>query len=276
MPSTTVAVGDLRFDADVDGPDDGEVVLFLHGFPESRAEWRLVVPELVAAGYRCIAVDQRGYSPGARPAERSAYATRHLAADVLGVADALGVERFHLVGHDWGAIVGWWVAARHPDRVRSLAALSVPHPRAYLHALRHDPAQWLRSAYVAAFRVPGLAERLLLARGAAGLRRMLGELPPDLREAHVDLLRQPGALTAALDWYRAVDPELGRTPAVTVPTMHVWSTKDVSMTPTGPRDTARWVSGPYRFEVLDGVSHWLPEVAPQRTAALLLDHLATT
>jgi pimeloyl-ACP methyl ester carboxylesterase len=272
---TTIQVGELRFEATVDGPPGGEIVLFLHGFPESRHEWRLVMPVLAAAGYRCVAIDQRGYSPGARPEGVAAYHVRHLVQDVVGVADALDEKRVHVVGHDWGAIVGWCLAAAHPARVRSAALLSVPHPRAYLHALRHDRSQVVRSSYVGVFRLPKVPELLFLARNAAGLRRALGELPADLRDAHVATLTQPGAMTAALDYYRAVDWSLAETPPVVVPTLHVWSTGDVALGRTGAEATGRWVGGPYRFEVLEGVSHWVPEVAPDRVAALLLEHLAS-
>lgn len=273
MDDTTIEAGGSTFRALVDGPPAGELVVLLHGFPESRHEWRPVLPALAAAGFRAVAIDQRGYSPGARPSERAAYRTDRLVDDVLAVADALDEKRFHVVGHDWGAIVAWSLAAHHPARVRTLTAVSVPHPRAYAHALRHDRTQVLRSSYVGLFRLPRVPEALFLWRDAALLRRALGELPADLRDAHVRVLTEPGAMTAALDYYRAASRTLATTPAVVVPTLHVWSTRDVALGRTGAEVTGRWVRGPYRFEVLDGVSHWVPEVAPDRLAALLVEHL---
>ncbi|MEA3055414.1 MAG: hypothetical protein QOD30_846, partial [Actinomycetota bacterium] len=133
-----IAVGENTFEARVAGPDDGEPVLLLHGFPQTSYSWRAQLEALGAAGYRAIAPDQRGYSPGARPTEVEAYAIEHLVADVVGMADALGLERFDLVGHDWGAAVAWATAITRPDRVRSLAALSVPHPDAFRRALQGE------------------------------------------------------------------------------------------------------------------------------------------
>ena len=140
-------VGDLVLDAEIAGADDGDRVLLLHGWPQTSLSWSRVIPPLASSGFLVVAVDQRGYSPGARPEEVSAYETRHLVADALGVLDALGWESAHVVGHDWGSIVAWELAARHPAHVRTLTALSVPHPRAFGHALRTDDEQRAKSTY---------------------------------------------------------------------------------------------------------------------------------
>ena len=134
-------VGDLTFDVRVDGPEDGRPVLLLHGFPETSASWAAVTPLLTEAGLRTYAVDQLGYSPGARPAEVEAYALPNLAQVTADLMTALDVPRADVVGHDWGANVAWALAAWHPDRVRSLTAVSVPHPAAFTAAWRADPEQ---------------------------------------------------------------------------------------------------------------------------------------
>ncbi len=136
--TTAVAIGDLTFDVRIAGPDDGTPVVLLHGFPTTSLSWSSVVPALADAGLRVVAPDQRGYSPGARPAEVAAYATDRLAQDVVSLADALGLDRFHLVGHDWGAAVAWYVAAHHGHRLETLTTFSVPHLAAYNAALAHD------------------------------------------------------------------------------------------------------------------------------------------
>lgn len=274
MDQFQVEVGDLTFDAVADGPADGPVVLLLHGFPESKAEWTHVLPTLADAGYRVVAFDQRGYSPGARPTGVPAYHHTLLAADVLGVADALGADRIHLVGHDWGALVAWSVAAAHPDRLRSLGIVSVPHPRAFAAARRDDAEQQEKSAYIEFFRTPDAPEEVFLANDAEGLRRAYQDVDPAIAEAHLRALQDPGALTAALNYYRAWDDSLDAIGPVRVPTLFVWSTDDVALGRAGAEGTAAWVEGPYGFEVLDGLSHWIPEVAPEALTSLVLEHLA--
>ena len=155
------------FDALASGPDDGRPVLLLHGFPECAYQWKHQLAALGAAGFRGVAFDQRGYSPGIRPAEVDAYAPDELVGDVLRVAAALGWPRFDLVGHDWGSAVAWMVAAAHPDRLRSLTAVSTPHGAAFSAALRGDTDQQKRSEYFRLFRTPGDAERELLGWGRA-------------------------------------------------------------------------------------------------------------
>src|SRR6266487_1289020 len=144
----------LIFEAHAAGAPPGPLVLCLHGFPQTHHTWRQQLPALATAGYYAVAPDQRGYSPYARPPEIAAYATQHLVADVLGLADQLGAHTFHLVGHDWGGQISWLVAASHPARVRSLTVLSRPHPAAFAQALQHDPEQAQRSRHHRAFHDP--------------------------------------------------------------------------------------------------------------------------
>jgi pimeloyl-ACP methyl ester carboxylesterase len=259
------------FDALAAGPEDGRPVLLLHGFPESAEQWGHQLTALAAAGYRAVAVDQRGYSPGVRPREVEAYAPEELIGDVLAVADALRWPRLDLVGHDWGAAVTWMTAAAHPERLRTLTAVSTPHGAAFSAALRDDPSQRERSAYFELFRTPGEAERQLLEDG--GLRRLYGGLPAERIERYVERFSEPGALTAALNWYRAMRPPVKRGP-ITTPTLYVWSTGDAFIGERAARGVERHVAGPYRFEVLAGVSHWISEEVPERLSALLLEHLA--
>jgi pimeloyl-ACP methyl ester carboxylesterase len=274
MHGLQVSVGELTFDGITTGPEDGELVVFLHCFPESCHEWAEVMPLVAEAGYRCLAFDQRGYSPGACPPEVEAYHHRRLAADVLGVADALGVERFHLVGHDWGALVAWSVAASTPERLRTLTVVSVPHPRAFAHARAHDPEQKEKSQYIGFFATPEVPEQLFLADEAAGLRRALDEMDDDTVEVHVATLQAPGAMTGALNYYRAWDRSLDEIGPVSVPTLFVWSTEDVAIARAGAEATGEWVTGPYRLEVFDGLSHWLPEIVPERVAALVIEQVS--
>ncbi len=268
-------VGLWELDVLVEGPPDAPAVLLLHGFPQSSHCWRLVRPWL--RGFRVLAPDQRGYSPGARPSAVEDYRVPLLARDAVDLLDALGVEQAHVVGHDWGAAVAWQVATRHPSRVRSLTAVSVPHPLAFLAALQSDPDQRERSLYMRDFAQPGYAS-VLLADDGLLLRTMFGELPASVDDDHmVARAREPGALDAWLRWYAAQRREdIEDTPASTVPTMHVWSTDDVALGRAGALATERFVSGPYRLEVLEGVSHWIPEEAADQLGALLVDFFATS
>ncbi|MGF1427233.1 alpha/beta fold hydrolase [Kitasatospora sp. LaBMicrA B282] len=277
ITATRLTVGPHTFDALAAGPADGELVLLLHGFPEFADCWTAELAALAAAGYRAVAVDQRGYSPDARPGAVADYAVDLLVADALGFADVLGATHFHLVAHDWGGLVAWALAAAHPERLHSLTVLATPHPEALHQALNSGGDQRERSQYVEVFRRPGqVAERALLGAGAAKLRALYqGALGAELVESNVRRLTEPGALTAALNWYRAVAEGL-RVPAgeVSVRTLFVWGTEDRALGREAAELTARQVSAPYRFVALEGAGHWLPEADAERVVPLLLDHLA--
>lgn len=274
--TTSVRVGDLTFDVAMTGPEDGPPVMLLHGFPETRACWHPVAPLLTAAGLRVYAPDQRGYSPRARPDAVEAYRIEHLVADIIGLLDALDLPRVHLVGHDWGAIVAWFAGVWHPDRVQTLTAVSVPHPAAFGWAHANDADQQQRSSYIKAFRKPGI-EHTLLADDAARLRAAFGDaVDPRLVDQHVSQLREPGALTAALSWYRAMTDDFRKLAPVTVPTTFVWSDDDAYLGRTGAERCGQFASGPYRFAELAGVSHWIPEQAPKQLADEVLHRVGTS
>ena len=275
-----IDVGDLTFDVRVDGPEDGRPVLLLHGFPETSLSWAAVTPLLTAAGLRTYAPDQLGYSPGARPDEVAAYSTPNLAQVTADLMTALGADRADVVGHDWGANVAWALAGWHPDRVRTLTAVSVPHPAAYTVAYRTDPEQKERSGYIRLFWQPGKAEEVLLADDGRRLRRMLSGgdgdsgIPEEAIEQYVSVLSAPGALTAALNWYRAMSSG-DRVDPVAVPTTYVWSDGDVAIGRTAAEACANYVTGDYRFVELPGITHWIPEQAPDQLAAAILDRIAS-
>jgi pimeloyl-ACP methyl ester carboxylesterase len=277
-----LAVGPFTFDAVADGPPDGEPVLLLHGFPEGAYCWRHVTPALADAGFRTVAPDQRGYSPRARPTAPDDYRMDLLVGDALGLADELGWDRFHLVGHDWGGAVAWQVAGRHPDRLRSLSVLSTPHPLALAEARAAGPTadgddQAARGSYMDTFRADG-AEDLFLADDRALLKLMLEGSAMDPESAAHCLARATTreAVAGTLNWYRGADPgDAAGLGPITTPTLYVWSTEDIALGRLAAELTAAQVAGPYRFEVLDGVSHWVPEAAPGTVADLLVAHLTS-
>lgn len=271
---TQIEAGGFVFEARVAGPRRGAPVLLLHGFPQSSLEWEAQLVALARAGFRAVAPDLRGYSPGARPPAIADYRLEALTSDVVAIADALGFARFHLVGHDWGAAIAWEVAGRYPERLTSLTAVSVPHPTAFAQALASDSDQQGKSTYIAFFQQPDLPERTLLANDAALLRGIYGTGPAaENADEYVRLLSEPGALTAALNYYRALGLTSSSGARTTVPTLYVWSTGDTALGRRGAELCGDFVDAPYRFEIIEGVSHWVPEDAADALSALLVEHV---
>jgi pimeloyl-ACP methyl ester carboxylesterase len=252
----------------------GRLVLFLHGFPETGASYAEVLPGVAAAGYYAVAPDQRGYAPGARPADVDAYNILRLVDDVTGMAGALGADRFHLVGHDWGGGVAWAVAALRPERLASLTALSTPHPDALSDTLADPDGEQARHfGYMATFRAPGSEDRML-ADGPEGFVTTFttGGIPRPKAQRYAEVLGTAPALGAALNWYRANPmPPAARVGAVHVPTTYVFGADDIAFTRESAEATRRYVDAPYRFDAVDGLSHWIPEVAPDRVVAAVVD-----
>lgn len=264
----------LTFEVADTGPADGPVAVLLHGWPGGADTWRDVVPLLNERGVRTLVPEQRGYSPGARPKGRRPYAIDELVGDVLALLDEAELADAHVVGHDWGGAVAWSLASRFPDRLVSLTVLSTPHPAAMTTSLWSSD-QVLRLSYAAGFQFPILPEWLLLAHDATVLRTMLERSGLD-HERAVDYCRrqqEPGALTAALSWYRAVPFGSGGAGDVVVPTTFAWSTGDAALGRRAAELTADHVTGPYYFEVLEGVSHWIPEQEPEVTADIIIDRI---
>ncbi|MGV0625480.1 alpha/beta fold hydrolase [Mycolicibacter minnesotensis] len=273
--------GDLTFDvldtADAGGPADGEPVVLLHGFPQFNTSWDGITARLTAQGYRCLAPNQRGYSPGARPGRRRDYRLPELVEDIGALLDSLGAQRVHLVGHDWGAAVAWGVAGRYPERVASLSALAVPHPGAFLRAMVTS-RQFFASWYMFFFQLPRLPEWWLSRRGGAaledGLRRS-GQTPQYARRDAAAMVER-GALRTAINWYRGMPLSNPRQTGgrITVPTLYVWADNDIALLPKAAHATADHVTGDYRFETLHGASHWMLEERPDAVADMVGQWLA--
>ncbi len=269
----------LVFEADVAGVPGSPLVLLLHGFPQTSHTWRHQLPALAAAGYFAVAPNQRGYSPHARPGNVEDYSTERLIADARTMAKSLGYERFNLVGHDWGGQLSWLIAAQFPAELESLTVLSRPHPAAFARAMKADAAQSERSRHHRAFQ-DGNAAKELLADDAKRLRATLRHqgVPDADVTAYLRRLGTYEALNAAINWYRAPRVAgstlaLPDVPAVSVPTMYVWGDADATVGRVAAEATAEFVTGPYRFEVLPGVGHFITDQAPESTSELLLQHV---
>ncbi len=251
--------GALTFPLRDSGPPDGEAVVLLHGFPQVGSSWEVLTPYLTGAGYRVLCPDQRGYARTALAQGRRAYRMSELSGDVVALLDAAGIERAHVVGHDWGAAAAWAVAADAPERLLSLTALSVPHPAAMIRAALTS-TQALKSWYMLFFQLPWLPERLLGPRRPAGRRRLVRALVASgqersAAERDATAMAQPGVFTGALNWYRGVP--FGRRPGrVTVPTLFVWGRRDAYIGRRAASLCGRYVDGPYEFRELPG-GHWI-------------------
>lgn len=272
-PLTSFTNEGLTFDVLDDGPTDGAVVVCLHGFPQSAHSWDHVTPFLTGAGYRVIRPLQRGYSLGARPLARKAYAIDTLVGDIVALVDHLGVAQVHLVGHDWGAAVAWRMTATHPTRVATLTAISVPHPAAMQKAMSRS-SQGLKSWYMLAFQIPWLPEKAL---GANNGRRLARGLVNDgLSEASAQqtarLAADPRTRRTMINWYRGLPfAQRGGGGPITAPTTHIWSDRDRYLGRWAAEHTADFVQGPYRFLEVAGATHWLPDSHAEVVADAIID-----
>ncbi|MGH3253597.1 MAG: alpha/beta fold hydrolase [Trebonia sp.] len=258
------------------GAGDQGVIVLLHGFPEDRSAWDRVAPVLADAGYRVLVPELRGYGPGPGPRGRRDYTAVQVGDDIIALLGQAGLDRVHLVGHDWGAVVSWSVAGRYPERFTSLTTLSVPHPGAFTKAMSR-PAQLLKSWYIFYFQLPWLPERTLSWHDGAMLKRMMrgSGLSEDLVQRYALRTRSPDGMSGPLGGYRALpyssgDPVL----RVGVPTLFIWGDEDQYVSRAAAEGCAEWVTGPFRFVEVAGGSHWLPEMRPAEVAALVLGHVA--
>ncbi|MFN2613196.1 MAG: alpha/beta fold hydrolase [Actinomycetota bacterium] len=271
---TRLDVNGLSFNVLDEG--SGTPVLLLHGFPDNSRLWRNVIPSLTAAGYRTIAPDMRGFGESDRPGDVAEYRLDKILADVTGILDALGVERAHVVGHDFGAVISWVFAMLQPDRVDHLVAISVGAPGGEPRSIQQQRASW----YMFAFQFPGVTEEWLMRDDWRVFDGWLDGTYPDLATAKQELSR-PGALTAALNWYRGLArPEvlLGARlplPQVKAPTLGIWSDGDIALLESQMTSSENMVAGPWRYERIEGVGHWIPLEAAERLNELLLEFFAT-
>lgn len=260
----------LTFDVIDSGPVDGTPVVLLHGFPQRATCWAAVSEQLNAEGLRTYALDQRGYSPGARPGSRFDYRVSELVGDVVALIDEIG-QPVHLVGHDWGSAVAWAVAAHHPESLRTLTTVSVPHPGAFAKSMVSSP-QLLKSYYMLLFQLPVLPERMLSRKDGLGekILQAAGMTPPMI-ETFRDQIVADGALPGGLGYYRSAvlsGGDLGG--KVSVPTTLVWSDGDTALDRRGAELTQQFVTGPYELDIVEGASHWLPDERPAELAASIL------
>jgi pimeloyl-ACP methyl ester carboxylesterase len=273
MERISLANGPLVFPALAAGPSDGPLVLLLHGFPQTARAWSVQVETLGEAGWRAVAPDLRGFAASALPADPDAYDQERLRDDVFAIASQLGADRFHLVGHDLGGIIAWDVACRNPDRILSLSVASTPHLAAFAAALESHEEERLPPFEL--FRQPDVPERAMLADDGALLRAGYVGLDQSTTDEYVRHFAMPGILTGALDHFRAFDySDWTALPPSRVPTLFVWGSNDPYLAPATAHATRDHAAAAYAEVELEGVGHWVPDLAAERVSHLLLEHLS--
>jgi len=285
LESRVFHINGIALHAVLAGPASGKPLVFLHGFPESWFAWRLQIDHFVSSGYRVIIPDQRGYNLSDKPAGIASYSIDLLARDIVGILDTVADSKAFLVGHDWGAVVTWYLAARYSEKVSRAAMLSVPHPRIFIKNLIINPAQVLRSWYIMFFQLPWLPESILRRRDWALLVRVLRNTSspgvfsdPDL-EQYKESWAKKGALTAMLNWYRAallrpskfaLDSEASR---VKLPALLIWGKNDQFVGEAMARESLQYCDDGH-LEMIETATHWVQHEEPTRVNRLLSQFLA--
>lgn len=271
----TLKINNLDFTVREAGKqNDGDLVILLHGFPESSLMWEHTLSELADKGYYAVAFDQRGYSLGAIPNGISEYSMEKLASDVTELAKILGYQNFHLVGHDIGAVVGWTVVAKHPKQVKSWTALSVPNWPAYRWSLENDPAQKGKGAYVHRFQEPDKPEQVVAANDFEVLRTLWNGFNDDIVKKYIKMFSQPGVLTGVINWYRALFQTKNNIEydGIETNTELIWGNQDLVISRASVERNEQYMSGQYRFVEIDA-GHWLTEFNTEEIERLIIDHI---
>ena len=272
-----VKTGEFTFNCRVSGMDNsGDAVILLHGFPETSRMWFDLIKVLDSNGYKVVAPDQRGYSPGARPSKQSDYTIAKLSKDVINIADEFGFEKFHLIGHDWGSAVGWSTISQYPERILTWSALSVPHLDAFKSAIQNDSDQRRKSRYIYFFNKPILPEIYFRIFGYKYLKDIWRKSSDYEIEKYLEVFKQKGALKSALNWYRANikfgDNSIGE---INTPTLIIYGMRDMAIGEKCVNDSEQYLKGYYKIEKLK-TGHWLIQESFEIVSKNILQHLEYT
>lgn len=275
MKTIEIEARGFTFEALADGPEDGPLLILLHGLPRNSWEWHHQIPPMAAMGFRTVAPDLRGFCAGARPQGVEAYHIKEYAADILAIADALGGEGapFHLMGTSIGATMAWRIAAENPERVPTLVCMNIPHQGAFFEASQKSDAnakeQREKFSYFKASSKDG-NERAMF-------HRMLDKqgMPVEETEPYRTALDSDEALEAVYNYYRAIPLwQRDRLAKCPMPTLFIWPPGSGNVSRAAAEACGNQVTGPYRFEVLEGVHQPILQAAPEKLTAMLLAHLA--
>lgn len=274
-----IKIDNLVFDCRVAGNENDELVILLHGFPESSYMYRTLIGDLSSKGYYCIAPNLRGYSSGARPKGKKNYAVDRLARDVLDIVKTTKKETFHMVGHDWGSAIGWQVVHDNPYSILSWTALSVPHPQSFYSAILNDKDQQDRSKYIKLFQLPWLPEFKMKSKDFKVLRKLWDVQSTDEIENYLSILKEKGAVTAMLNYYRANYKLLRRAGKeqilgdIYVPTLFIWGENDIAVGSVAVEEGHKYMKGDYTFLKLNG-GHWLIQSNYTDVKSAIIEHLS--
>ncbi len=270
-----IKIGKLEFDCIVAGNEYDELVILLHGFPETSFMWNKLMPEIASLGFYCIAPNMRGYSKNACPKGKNHYTIKKIGQDILNIANTLGKNKFHLIGHDWGAAIGWYIAHNNQDRILSWSAMSMPHNSAFGKAIKLDKDQKKRSRYIMWFLIPMLPEIMIRKNDFKVLRRLWKRSSAEEVEDYLSVFRRKQSLTGALNYYRA---NIGRSNIepigdIKVPTLFIWGKNDIAIGAFAAECNHKYMKGDYTFLELEG-GHWLIQTNYAEVKTSIIEHLS--
>ena len=276
MKSTKITVGNLEFDCRVSGNEQNELIILLHGFPETSIMWQKLMDKLSSLGYYCLAPDMRGYSKNACPKGVKNYTLKKLSQDILNLADAVDKNNFHLIGHDWGAVIGWYTVYNHHDRILSRTGLSVPHTRAFGKAIILDKDQQKMSRYIKWFLVPLLPEMMIRKNDFQKFKRLWKHSSLEEVDNYLSVFRRKKSLKAALNYYRANigKGKMERIGDITTPTLFIWGKNDFAIGSFAVESGHKYMNGAYTYLALDG-GHWLIQTNYPEVEAAIVAHISS-
>ena len=270
-----VKTNDFTFTCRVGGMEnDKETIFLLHGFPETSRMWNDFIKLLDKEGYRIIAPDQRGYSKGARPSKVSDYSINKLSQDIINIANEFNIDKFHLVGHDWGSAVGWYIASNFTDRLITWSALSVPHLDAFFYSMKNDKVQIKKSEYIKFFNKPILPELYFKIFSYKNLRNIWRKSSESEITSYLETFKQKRALKSALNWYRAnfKDYESVVIGDIYIPTLIIYGMNDMAIDVKSVDNSDKFLKGRYKIEKLDS-GHWLIQESFEEVSKSIIEHI---
>ena len=273
-PFADVKTKDFTFTCRVGGMEnDKETIFLLHGFPETSRMWNDLIKVLENEGYRIIAPNQRGYSEGARPSKVSDYTINKLSQDVINIANEFNIDRFHLVGHDWGSAVGWYIVSKYSDRIITWSALSVPHLDAFVYSMRNDKTQKKKSEYIKFFNMPILPEIYFKIFSYRNLRKIWRKSSESEIISYLETFKQRRALKSALNWYRAnFKNDKSVIGDIFIPTLIIYGINDMAIDVISVDNSEKYLKGGYRIEKLNS-GHWLIQESFKEVSKSIIEHI---